>query len=68
MHPLYFERILILMNIEINIEKKKYVKPELETVSFEDEDIITCSGNAGDDDDVTPPEKPPIDLPIIPFF
>ena len=51
-------------------EKKKYKKPVLESVNFEDDDIITCSGNsggnepgAGDEDD-----KPSIDLPIIPFF
>lgn len=52
----------------MNIEKKKYIKPELETVNFEDEDIITCSGNGGDDDYNPDEEKPPIDLPIIPFF
>ena len=57
------------MNIEINIEKKKYVKPELEAVSFEDDDIITCSGNGEDDNEGGGNvEKPPIDLPIIPFF
>ena len=57
------------MNIEMNVEKKKYVKPELEAVSFEDEDIITCSGGVdGDDDNGGGTEKPPIDLPIIPFF
>ena len=54
----------------MNIEKKKYKKPEFESVSFEDEDIITCSGigeggeSGGTDED----EKPPIDLPIIPFL
>ena len=53
----------------MNIEKKKYKKPELEAVSFEDEDIITCSGNSGDgNDNEDYEEKPPIDLPIIPFF
>lgn len=54
----------------MNIEKKKYKKPELEAVNFEDEDIVTCSGNVGDDDDEGGDEggKPPIDLPIIPFF
>ena len=54
----------------MNIEKKKYKKPEIEAINFEDEDIITCSGNDGDDDNQggsTAPEKPPIDLPIIPF-
>ena len=57
------------MNIEMNIEKKKYVKPELEAVSFEDDDIITCSGNGDDgDDNGGTVEKPSIDLPIIPFF
>ena len=57
------------MNIEMKIEKKKYVKPELEAVSFEDDDIITCSGNGDDgDDNGGTVEKPPIDLPIIPFF
>ena len=52
----------------MNIEKKKYIKPELEAVNFEDEDIITCSGIGGDDDNKPEDEKPPIDLPIIPFF
>lgn len=56
------------MNIETIVEKKKYVKPELESVNFEDEDIITCSGNEGGDDGGIEEEKPPIDLPIIPFF
>lgn len=54
----------------MNIEKKRYIKPQLETVVFEDEDIITCSGNDDGDEPGggSEPEKPPIDLPIIPFF
>ena len=54
----------------MNIEKKKYKKPELETVNFEDEDIITCSGTVDDggNGDGGEEETPPIILPVIPFF
>jgi len=60
-----FERMAIM-----DIIKKKYKKPELEAINFEDEDIITCSGMGGDDGsgDDDDNEKPPIGgLPIIPI-
>ena len=50
-------------------KKKKYNKPEIEAIKFEDDDIITCSGGSVvppdvDDDD----DDKPIDLPIVPVF
>ena len=43
-------------------EKPKYLKPQIEIVQFETEDVLTTSGNYN-----VVPEKPGIDLPIDPF-
>ena len=43
-------------SIEMDIRKEKYEQVEMEIIAFESEDVITASGDSGDNDDILLPE------------
>lgn len=43
-------------------EKPKYLKPQIEIIQFETQDVLTTSGSYN-----VVPKEPGIDLPIDPF-
>ena len=43
-------------SLEMDIKKEKYVQVEMEIIAFENEDVITASGDSGDNDNILLPE------------